>query len=302
MRESLYDYCQRLDMGRLLTEWDDATCTPEAVDHGSNRMIWWRCQKGHRWQAKISDRIRGVGCPYCTGRSVLTGVNDLSTLNPVLAKEWHPTKNGEISPEQVSCGSRRIVWWRCGSGHEWQAPVKKRSAGHGCPYCTGKLVVSGTNDLATLFPELASEWAEENGLLKPTDIGPYSHKKVWWRCGNGHTWQAIVYSRVWEQCGCPYCANRKVLSGFNDLRTKFPDIADQWYQDLNGELTPETVLAGSNRKAWWICPQGHVWEAVIASRTGRKKTGCPVCAGNISKKARQRYERILAGALDPNKP
>ena len=90
------------------------------------------------------------------------------------------------------------------------------------------------------------------------------------------------------------------MSGFNDLKTRYPDIADQWHQELNGELTPETVLAGSNRKAWWICPQGHVWEAVIASRTGRKKTGCPVCAGNISKKARQRYERILAGALAPN--
>lgn len=302
MRESLLEYCKRLDMERLLTEWDDMTCTPETVSHGSNRMIRWRCQKGHRWQAKISDRVRGVGCPYCTGRSVLTGENDLSTLNPILAKEWHPTKNGDIRPEQVSCGSRRIVWWRCGNGHEWQASVKSRSAGHGCPYCTGKLVESGTNDLATLFPELASEWAEENGLLKPTDIGPYSHKKVWWRCGNGHVWQAVVYSRVWEQCGCPYCANRKVLSGFNDLKTRYPDIADQWHQELNGELTPETVLAGSNRKAWWICPQGHVWEAVIASRTGRKKTGCPVCAGNISKKARQRYERILAGALDPNKP
>lgn len=302
MRESLLEYCKRLDMERLLTEWDDVTCTPETVSHGSNRMIRWRCQKGHRWQARISDRIRGVGCPYCTGRSVLAGVNDLSTLNPILAKEWHPTRNGEIRPEQVSCGSRRIVWWRCSNGHEWQASVKSRSAGHGCPYCAGKVVISGANDLATLFPELASEWAEENGLLKPTDIGPYSHKKVWWRCGNGHVWQAIVYSRVWEQCGCPYCANRKVLSGFNDLRTKYPDIADQWHQDLNGELTPETVLAGSNRKAWWICPQGHVWEAVIASRTGRRKTGCPVCAGNISKKASQRYERILSGTLASNEP
>lgn len=297
MRESLYNYCKRMDRERLLAEWDDSFFSPHAVSYGSNRHVRWRCKAGHHWQARISDRISGAGCPYCSRKSVLTGTTDLSTMNPSLAAEWDPIKNGTLKADQVSSGSNTQVWWRCKSGHEWQAPVKRRNAGNGCPYCAGKRVVPGTTDLAATFPELASEWAEENKPLTPEDVGQYSHKKVWWRCGNGHVWQAKVYSRVWHQSGCPYCTNRKVLTGFNDLRTKAPDIADQWHQELNRELTPETVLAGSNQKVWWVCGQGHVWDARISSRTGRKKHGCPICAKKPIKKEKDRYERIVAGIL-----
>lgn len=83
--------------------------------------------------------------------------------------------------------------------------------------------------------------------------------------------------------GCPYCTNKKVLAGFNDLATVEPRIAAEWHPTLNGSLTPEMVTAGSRKKVWWECPLGHVWKAAIYSRTGKKKCGCPVCAGKARK-------------------
>lgn len=300
MRETLYSYCKRTGMERLLNEWADDPCSPQTVTYGSKRQVWWTCKAGHRWQARIVDRVRETGCPYCSGTVVMPGVNDLAAMAPQIAREWHPARNGELKPDQVHSQSNRRVWWLCENGHSWQALVSARVAGCGCPYCSGKRVLPGVNDLAALVPELAAEWSEKNGLLTPGDVRPASNKMVWWRCEKGHTWQAKVNDRIKNQSGCPYCNNRKVAAGFNDLMTKAPEIAAQWYQPLNGALTPQTVLAGSRRKVWWICEQGHVWDARISSRTGQAKSGCPVCAGNVSRKAKERYERIVARILSPD--
>ena len=86
--------------------------------------------------------------------------------------------------------------------------------------------------------------------------------------------------------GCPYCANRKVLPGFNDLATAAPLVAKQWHESLNGALTPEMVTAGSHKKAWWRCSYGHVWKAAIYSRAGVQQCGCPVCAGKTRRKTK----------------
>jgi len=72
-----------------------------------------------------------------------------------------------------------------------------------------------------------------------------------------------------------------VLKGFNDLATTAPKIAAQWHPELNGSLTPQMVTAGSRKKIWWHCAEGHVWKAVVYSRAGVQKSGCPVCAGRI---------------------
>ena len=123
-----------------------------------------------------------------------------------------------------------------------------------------------------------------------------SNRKVWWRCPLGHDYQAVVSARIQRGTGCPYCAGRRVLPGFNDLAAVEPKIAGQWHPTMNGTLTPEMVTAGSNRMAWWQCSEGHVWKAVISSRTGPQKCGCPVCAGQIRKRRRERYQRLLVEA------
>ena len=164
-----------------------------------------------------------------------------------------------------------------------------------CPVCAGKSIVPGENDLQTLFPEIAAQWyAEKNGMLTPEQVSPYSNRKVWWRCDLGHPYQAMIGARTMHGSGCPYCANRKVLPGFNDLATVEPKIAAQWHPTLNGALTPEMVTAGSHRKVWWQCPNGHIWKAVIYSRAGPQKCGCPICAGRVKQSRLERYGRAAA--------
>ena len=90
--------------------------------------------------------------------------------------------------------------------------------------------------------------------------------------------------------GCPYCAGRKVLEGFNDLASRFPKLAEQWAMELNGGLKPSEVTTGCSRRVWWRCSEGHVWRAAIYSRTGPKKCGCPICAGVVKRSST--YERV----------
>ena len=92
-------------------------------------------EKGHEWQASIADRNRGRGCPYCIGKKVLKGYNDLQTVNPTLAKEWNYEKNKGITPKEVMPNSHKKVWWKCSEGHEWEAVIGNRNKGNGCPYC-----------------------------------------------------------------------------------------------------------------------------------------------------------------------
>ena len=172
--------------------------------------------------------------------------------------------------------------------------MTSRTSGSGCPYCTGRKVLPGFNDLASRFPELVSQWdTEKNDALTPQQITPYANRKVWWRCSKGHVYQATVFSRTMNRSGCPYCAGKKVLQGFNDLSTREPELAKQWHPTLNGNFTPEMVTVGSHHKVWWICPQGHVWKAVVYSRTGPRRCSCPVCAGSAGG---NRYK--MAGMLE----
>ena len=133
--------------------------------------------------------------------------------------------------------------------------------------------------LPTGKTHLLDEWAMDcNGDLTPDTVTASSGKRVWWRCAKGHTWQAAVYARTKQNAGCPYCSNRLVWQGYNDLASQAPEIAAQWYQPMNGEKTPETVLASSHYKAWWRCPLGHIWRTEVLVRTVLG-CGCPICAG-----------------------
>ena len=139
--------------------------------------------------------------------------------------------------------------------------------------------------LETGRDKLLSQWDEHlNGPLTAADITYGSKRKVWWRCAKGHEWQASAGSRTIKDTGCPVCAGKRVCPGENDLASLFPKFAVQWHREKNGALRPEQVTPNSNRRVWWQCPDGHVWRAVIYSRSGPQKSGCPICAGRDSKK------------------
>ena len=213
----------------LAKEWSyekNNRLTPMEVLANSNKKVWWKCTKGHEWQATITNRNNGNGCPYCSGRYAIKGENDLQTINPTLAKEWNYEKNGNLKPDNFLTNSHKKVWWKCSEGHEWQATIDSRNNGHGCPYCSGRCVVKGENDLQTVNPTLAKEWnCEKNGGLKLEQITANSNKKVWWKCNKGHEWQATIANRN-NGRGCPVCNSER--------QTSFPEFALEYYLEKHG--------------------------------------------------------------------
>ena len=298
MKISLYDHCQRSQCTTLLEQWNtekNEGISPKEVSSGSNRRVWWICRKGHEWEATVKSRSQGAGCPVCANKKVVAGINDLATTHPNIAAEWHPTKNGALTPKTIAYGTKKRDWWRCDKDHEWEASIMSRSQGAGCPVCSGKVIIPGENDMASMYPKLSAEWhPTKNGALRPETVTPYSNRKVWWLCDKGHEWQAYISHRTGVGSGCPYCTNRKVLVGFNDLATVYPKIAAQWHPTLNEGLSPAMVVPGSTKKVWWQCAEGHVWRAVVYSRTGPDKCGCPVCAGVVRELSQLRYADIVA--------
>lgn len=203
----------------------------------------------------------------------VTGKKDkppLSATHPELAKEadgWDPST--------VKYTSNASLQWKCIKGHNWIAKPASRS-GNGlntktspCPVCMGYIPEKGSNDLATLFPEIS----QESDGWDPSGFFPGSNRKMSWKCKLGHQWKAVIYERASRGSRCPYCANSKVLTGFNDLKTRFPEIAneaDGW--------DPTTINPGSHKKFTWRCSKGHVWISTPMHRT-RMNQGCAVCNG-----------------------
>lgn len=215
-------------------------------------------------------------------------VNSILSLFPEIAGEWHPTKNGNLKPNAVMPKSNIKFWWLCKNcNYEWMAtPSHRCGRGDGCPLCGGRVLVQGVNDFQTIYPEMALEWNyERNGGLLPSAISQRSNRKIWWKCiPYGHEWEARINDRTktGHNTGCPYCANKKVMGGFNDLCTTHPRLSQEWDYAKNGELRPEQITYGSSKKVWWICSKcGHNWHAIIYSRS--RGNGCPACRKNKTK-------------------
>ena len=147
------------DSPELAQQWSDNNhLAPSKVTLHSHKKCWWTCNKGHLYHATPAKRSAGTGCPYCSGNKVLPGFNDLSTTHPKVTQQWDGTKNGQLTPMDVSAGSNRKVWWICDAGHSFKATVKNRCRCTGCPYCSGNKVLAGFNDLATTHPDKAQQW------------------------------------------------------------------------------------------------------------------------------------------------
>ncbi|MGD0712108.1 MAG: zinc-ribbon domain-containing protein, partial [Bacteroidales bacterium] len=444
------DNCLETKYPRLAKEWHhfrNGRLTSKDVTAGSNKKVWWICNNGHEWQATISNRTKGSGCPYCSGR-LADKNNSLLKLNHKLAKEWHPTLNNKLKSNDVRPGSSKKIWWLCSKGHEWEATVSSRNTGIGCPYCSGRFADDETC-LTKTNPVLAKEWHPvKNEKITPNDVKAGSHLKVWWLCKKGHEWQAVIGSRN-TGVGCPFChyktsqieirifteikfifedaSHRKKIFGsecdiylptqkigievdsfywhknkfisdlkkteslakhgillirirerglkeiskndifysskedvlsvikrlirkigisefidrgkifqlnhylknnnfanneefkrlLNLLPFPFPgyslsdsnkELSKEWHPSKNIDLTPNDVYANAGLKVWWICSKGHEWQATIDHRN--KGRGCPYCAGQkicvdnclktINPRLAKEWHPTKNGKLTPN--
>lgn len=268
----------------------------DTLTAGSGRSVWWLGECGHEWQSRVQTRTaQGSGCPFCAGQKVLAGFNDLETSHPVIASQWHSTKNNHVTPSQVTKGSRKKAWWLGDCGHEWVASIDSRTIqGSGCPYCSGRKLKEKPNehstfkksnisenkkDLRSKFPFLADQWDKAGNSEKASEVFGGGRKKGYWICDEGHRWEAEICKRIQNQ-GCPYCSGNKVLKGYNDLATTQPHLVEEWNFEKN-KSTPNDYSSGSGKKVWWKCKTyNHEWEAVINSRV--KGNNCPICSNYVT--------------------
>ena len=255
---------------------------PSMFSHGTNTTAWWLGPCGHEWESSITVMTRGYGCPYCSGQRVLKGFNDLKTINPEIASQWHPTLNEDKTPEMFTSGSGHKAYWLCNvCGQTWKTSINNRTVNkRGCPYCQQKKAITGVNDLATLYPDLVNEWDYgKNGNLDPKHLLSHSNRKVWWKCSKcGYEYQSIINNRI-KGIGCANCAGMVLVPGTNDLQTIYPKIAKEWDYEKNLGINPSNVFAHSNKKYYWKCSLGHSWLTAVNNRADGK--GCPICSGNI---------------------
>lgn len=294
---------------------------------GSHTKVWWLCPScGNEWRMAPKARTAPPfsGCPPCSYkragdilRKPYPG-ESLAERHPQVAAEWHPTKNGELQPGEVSQASATRAWWLCSDSdcmHEWQVAVANRTSGKrsGCPKCSRRqrnLPAKGQS-LADLFPDLVAEWhPSKNGDSSPTLFKRGSKTKVWWQCREcKHEWQAAIANRAVQGSGCSPCSYKvrialrdkpKPGQSFAELH---PEVAAQWCTERNGDLRPERLKPGSDLLVWWRCPaRGHEWKARIYTRTGKNKTGCPQCR-DLPKPGESFGERFpeVAGQWHPTK-
>lgn len=244
--------------------WD-----PTGFSAGSDKKLKWKCSLGHIFESQVWSRAgRGTGCPFCSGKEVIKGKTDLETTHPELAKEavgWDPS--------QFSPGSQKQKTWTCVEGHFFESRIANRSINKsGCPYCSNNKVLKGFNDLATTHPEVAKQ---ADGWDATTVLAG-SGKLQNWKCSLGHRWSNSPHQHLKSRTGCPICSNRRVLIGFNDLRTTHPELANQAF-----DWDPTTVTAGHDKKKMWKCALGHVYKSAPYQRTGSQESGCPVCDNKV---------------------
>lgn len=135
----------------LLIYWDwnnNFGVNPMEISYGSEKSVWWKCPKGHSYQQSVHRKSEGAGCPICA-HQMISKETSLASVYPNIAKEWHPTKNSNLSPYDVFPQTHKKVWWLCPFGHEYQAKVYTRKKS-GCPICD--------SEKRTSFPEQAIQF------------------------------------------------------------------------------------------------------------------------------------------------
>lgn len=253
------------------------TKSPSEVFCGSQKNnVIWNCpickseyNMGTYYRAKMK-----CGCPYCTGKRV-NNTNSLLSKFPIISKEWHPKKNGSLTPNDITYGSNKVVWWLCKKGHEWQMAVCDRTLTikQKCPYCSGKRV-SEENSLASIHPNIMIDWDYDKNKINPHEISFSSREEVYWICENNHSYRKSVLNKT-RSPKCKIC---------NSLAFKSPYLLNEWDYDKN-KINPYEISFKSGKKVWWVCKnnKSHTWETSPHKRNNGRD--CPIC--NESKGEKQ---------------
>ena len=294
----------------LLSEWDYARNEHDGINvskikTGSGVKAWWRCPAHHHSYGMIVyNKIKGQGCPYCSGKKVLPGFNDIASQRPDVMEEWDWAENNKnnIKPDALTVNSHVKAHWKCHEyKHDYIMSITKRTNGQSCPFCSSHRILTSFNDLLTLYPDLVkSEWdwiENDKRNIRPSEITAHSRIKACWHCNvcKGK-YEATVNSKTGSNHnGCPYCASIKVLPGFNDLASCYHELIESewnWRRNNSLKIYPNNITKYSNIKAWWICSEcGHEWFTTVANRTFLKR-GCPECVKHENNHISQQENQV----------
>ena len=265
---------KKLSTSTVIVGWNDmktthpalaAECLDDSTKYraGTGEILNWKCSTcGYEWQANGNNRVRGGGCPCCSNKVVVPGINDMATTHPALASECLD------DPTKYIAGTRKRLEWKCSTcGYKWPAEGNKRVNGQGCPCCSNKVVVPGINDMATTHPELAMDLVGD-----PTKYTAGTNQMLDWKCSTcGYEWPAKGSGRVSSGSGCPCCSNRIVVPGINDMATTHPKLAKECLSDST------KYTAGTSVMLDWECSTcGHEWPATGDHRV--RGRSCPSCS------------------------
>ena len=263
----------------LSKQWDynkNGDLTPKEITRWNKKEVYWICEQCGKPVLKKTYLItiskkNEIFCNQC---------KSLSTTHPEISKQWDYDKNGDLTPKKVIAGSNKKVWWKCSKNekHRWKVSVRHRTRGSNCPYCVGQRV-DKSNCLLTTHPAISKEWDyDKNGDLTPEKVTKGTHKKVWWKCPKcGESYDQVVKNKIFGH-RCPYCSFPiKKVNKSKSLSTTHPAISKEWDYIKNGDLTPERVTMGSNRKVWWRCLECKGFYKQEISKRTLENNGCPYC-------------------------
>jgi Zn finger protein HypA/HybF involved in hydrogenase expression len=227
---------------KLALEWHpikNLKLTANDVTVGSSKRVWWLCNNcNNEWITSVSNRTSGKGCGACQGKVIHSdGSNSMRVTRPDLAREFHPTKNGKFTPDNLLAGTHKKLWWLCSKcDHEWQRDGQGRVQGSGCGCCAGQVLhTDGRNCMKNTHPELAIDFhPSKNGKMTPNNLIAGTSKMLWWICNDcNHTWRTTGNSRAsGSQSGCPSCMD----GGFK------PDLPAYYYS---------FSFIGPRNEIWW---------------------------------------------------
>lgn len=212
---------RNLELSREFDLLKNHPLKPSSIIAGSAKKVWWVCENKHQYQAVVYHRVRGSGCPYCSGR-IPSKENNLKDLRPDLASEWDYDLNGYVGPDCVTLKSNKSIYWKCALNHVWLAAVSDRVRGRGCPGCSNRTVYLD-NSLTVTHPHLAIEFdLKANSPITPENITAGTNKKIHWVCEFGHKWVAAGCDRVIGN-DCPKCVlkgtSKKEIAIYAELET-----------------------------------------------------------------------------------
>lgn len=301
----------------LLVDWDEHKNDRAWLElpATSKTRVHWKCHIcGNEWSTAISQRaIQNTNCPACGG---VEGASPwLADRYPELAHEWDYKANGDLTPETVTCGSDVQYGWVCSKGHHYKASIGNRTRNKsGCPYCSGKLLLKGFNDLMTLYPDIAAEWDWEKNEGGPGDHLAHTSKTVWWRCRNcGRSWQATIANRTGHnKTGCPHCGSDRKVSLIETAlafycKRVFPDTIcsyrPEWLDRRELDIViPNLRLAIEYDGALFHTdPERDAWKSERCVENGYdllhvREPGCPVLPGYCTV---VQLETLGRNAIDP---